>query len=67
MLVLLGAGPEDFPMRELTTVELHAVSGGLMTKPPSPHGHRLLRLIVRLVLVLLHHGKPGPTPRRVAA
>jgi hypothetical protein len=43
----------EIPMRDLTSVELQAVSGGLMAPPPRPR-HPLLRLVVAIILHLLH-------------
>jgi hypothetical protein len=52
-------------MRELTSLELAAVSGGLqMAPPPRPApgpGNPLLRLIIRIILEALHI-RPAPPP-----
>jgi hypothetical protein len=47
-------------MRELTSVELQAVAGGISARPPRPARHPLLRAIIRIVLRLLHPKKPSP-------
>jgi hypothetical protein len=46
-------------MRELTSLEMKAVSGGLMAPPPTRR-HPLLRLLVGLILLALHFRKPTP-------
>jgi hypothetical protein len=46
-------------MRDLTSLEMKAVSGGLAQ--PKPIGrHPLLRLLVGLILLALHFRKPTP-------
>ena len=51
-------------MRELTSLEIQAVSGGVMAPPrpvPGP-GNPAVRLIVRLILAILHLGRPTMPP-----
>jgi hypothetical protein len=44
-------------MRELTSLEMKAVSGGAMAPPPTRR-HPLLQLLVGLILLALHFRKP---------
>jgi hypothetical protein len=49
-------------MRELTSVELQAVSGGRVAPAPRPR-HPLLALVVAIVVRLLRGGgRPAPRP-----
>ena len=53
-------------MRELTALELKAVSGGIMEKPRPQTQHPLLRLIVGILIRVLGGGpRPTPQPRAV--
>lgn len=44
-------------MRDLTSVELQAVAGGLARPTPRPR-HRLLRLVVAVIVHLLRRREP---------
>jgi len=46
-------------MRELTSLEMKAVSGGVMARRPIGR-HPLARLIVGVILFILHHKRPTP-------
>jgi hypothetical protein len=54
-------------MRELTRLELQAVSGGLQAVPaPAPRpGNPLARLIIGIILAVLHIRRAPPPPTRV--
>ena len=54
-------------MRELTNVELAAVSGGLEARPapvPVRPGNPLVRLIIGIILAVLHIRPAPPPPMR---
>jgi hypothetical protein len=44
-------------MRELTNIELQAVSGGVMAPPPRPR-RPILALIVAIIAAILRRGNP---------
>jgi hypothetical protein len=50
-------------MRELTSVELQAVSGGAIAPTPRPR-HPILALVVAILVRLLRGGRPAPEPMR---
>jgi hypothetical protein len=55
-------------MRELTSLEIRAVSGGVMAPAPRPvPGNPAVRLIVRLILAILHLGRPTMPPTKAVA
>jgi hypothetical protein len=50
-------------MRELTGVELQAVSGGIIAPAPRPR-HPLLALVVAILVRALRGGRPAPGPEK---
>jgi hypothetical protein len=50
-------------MRELSSLELQAVSGGLIQPLPRPR-HPLLVLVVAILVRALRGGRPAPEPQK---